>query len=41
MYETGDLEKYIRQLDTIEKDGKALPGLTAEEMVVMKILENN
>jgi len=40
MYEDKSLEKYFKELDTIEKDdGKS--GLTAEEKVVMKILENH
>ena len=40
MYEDKSLEKYFMELDTIEKDdGKS--GLTAEEKVVMKILENH
>jgi len=40
MYEDKSLEKYFNELDTIEKDdGKS--GLTAEEKVVMKILENH
>ena len=40
LYESKVLEKYIRQIDTIEvDDGKS--GLTAGEQVVMKILESN
>ena len=40
MYENKSLEKYIQQLDTIEvNDNKA--DLTAEEKIVMKILELN
>lgn len=40
LYESNKLEKYIKDLDTIEKnDGKG--GLTAEEKVVLKILESN
>ena len=40
LYENKSLEKYYSQLDEIEKDdGKA--GLTAEERVLMKILESN
>ncbi|MEP7106876.1 MAG: DNA topoisomerase IB [Ferruginibacter sp.] len=40
MYENKSLEKYIHQLDTIEvNDNKT--GLTAEEKIVMKILELN
>jgi len=40
MYEDKSLEKYFQELDTIEKnDDKS--GLTAEEKVVMKILENH
>jgi DNA topoisomerase-1 len=38
LYETNSLEQYIRQLDKISiNDNKA--GLTAEEKIVMKILE--
>lgn len=38
LYETGALEKYIKELDKIEEDdGKA--ALTSAEQVVMKILE--
>ncbi len=40
LYESKKLEKYIEELDTIEKDdGKA--GLSPEEKIVMKILETN
>lgn len=40
LYESGKLEKYIKELDSIEKDdGKA--GLSPEEHMVMKILEAN
>ncbi|MEO6904967.1 MAG: DNA topoisomerase IB, partial [Ginsengibacter sp.] len=40
LYESRQLEKYIGQLDKIEKDdGKA--SLSTEEKVVMKILESN
>jgi DNA topoisomerase I len=40
LYENKSLEKYYSQLDEIEKDdGKT--GLTAEERVLMKILESN
>jgi len=40
LYESGKLEKYIGELDKIEKnDGKA--GLSPEEKMVMKILESN
>jgi DNA topoisomerase I len=40
MYEDKSLEKYFKELDNIEKDdGKS--GLTAEEKLVMKILENH
>lgn len=40
LYETNSLEKYIRQLDKISiNDNKA--GLTAEEKIVMKILETH
>jgi DNA topoisomerase I len=40
MYEDKSLEKYFKQLDSIEKDDNK-SGLTAEEKVVMKILENH
>jgi DNA topoisomerase-1 len=40
LYENKSLEKYYSQLDEIERDdGKT--GLTAEERVLMKILESN
>ena len=40
LYENKQLEKYIKRLDKIEiDDGKT--GLTAEEIIVMKILESN
>lgn len=40
LYENKKLDKYIRDLDAIEKDdGKA--GLSPEEKIVMKILESN
>ena len=40
LYETKGLDKYIRQLDKISKnDNKA--GLTAEEKIVMQILETH
>ena len=40
LYESGKLEKYINELDKIEKDdGKA--GLSPEEKIVMKILKTN
>ena len=40
LYESGRLEKYISELDKIEKDdGKT--GLSPEEKMVMKILESN
>ena len=40
LYESNKLEKYIEELDNIEKDdGKA--GLSPEEKMVMKILESN
>ena len=40
LYETKDLEKYIKQLDEIEvNDNKS--DLTAEEKIVMKILASN
>ena len=39
LYENSSIEKYLNELDEIEiNDGKA--GLTKEEQVVMKILEN-
>ncbi len=40
MYENKSLEKYIQQLDTIEVDDNKT-DLTAEEKIVMKILELN
>ncbi|MES2775484.1 MAG: DNA topoisomerase IB [Bacteroidota bacterium] len=40
LYENKSLEKYIQQLDAIEADDNKA-GLTAEEKIVMKILENN
>jgi DNA topoisomerase I len=40
LYENKDLEKYITQLDKIEKDDDKT-GLTAEEKLLMKILESN
>ena len=40
LYENKSLDKYFKQLDTIEKnDGKA--DLTQEEKLIMKILEAN
>lgn len=40
LYESRDLEKYIKKLDEIEEDdGKA--SLSPEEKIVMKILESN
>ncbi len=40
LYESKGLEKYLEELDTIEKDdGKS--GLSPEEKTVMKILESN
>jgi len=40
LYESKKLEKYIKEINKIEKDdGKA--GLSPEEMLVMKILESN
>ncbi len=40
LYETNSMEKYFRQLDAMEEDdGQA--GLTAEEKVIMKILNNH
>lgn len=40
MYEDQRLEKYFKKLDAIEK-AELIPGLTAEEITVMKILENH
>lgn len=40
LYESGNLEKYIRKLDEIEKDDDKT-SLSAEEKIVMKILETN
>jgi DNA topoisomerase-1 len=40
LYESNSLEKYIKQLDEIEKDDD-VASLSAEEKVVMKILESN
>ncbi len=40
LYENKSLEKYLKQLDGIEADNDKT-GLTAEEKIVMKILENN
>ncbi|MEO6670886.1 MAG: DNA topoisomerase IB [Ferruginibacter sp.] len=40
LYETKDIEKYFTQLDEIEKDDNQ-SGLTADEQVIMKILERN
>ena len=40
MYEDKSLEKYFKQLDSIEKDDNK-SSLTAEEKLVMKILENH
>lgn len=40
LYENKSLEKYLAQLDTIEADDNK-SGLTAEEQIVMKILESN
>ena len=40
MYEDNSLEKYMRELDSIEKDDDRA-GLTAEEKIVMKILSNH
>ena len=40
LYEDKSLEKYLHQLDKIEVDDNAA-GLTAEEKIVMKILEIN
>lgn len=40
LFESGDLEKYFNKLDKVQnQNGDA--GLTAEEMVVMEILESN
>ena len=40
LYETGDIEKYLKELDKIEKDDDK-SGLTAEEKIMMKILKTN
>ena len=40
LYESNNLEKYIRQLDEIEKDDDKA-SLSAEEKMVMKMLETN
>ena len=40
LYENGKLEKYIKELDNIEKSNKK-EELTPEEKVVLKILESN
>ncbi|CAN5204234.1 DNA topoisomerase IB [soil metagenome] len=40
LYENKSLEKYLAQLDKIEADDNKT-GLTAEEQIVMKILESN
>ena len=39
LYEERSLDKYLKQLDEIEKDDH-LTGLTSEERVLMKILKN-
>lgn len=38
LYETGRIDKYLKELDSIEKDDNKA-GLTAEEKIVMKILK--
>ena len=39
LYESNSIDKYLKELDEIEvDDGKA--GLTREELIVMKILQN-
>ena len=40
LYETGEIEKYLKELDKIEKDDDK-SGLTAEEKIMMKILKTN
>jgi len=40
LYESGSIEKYLSELDKIEKDDNE-SGLTAEEKIVMKILKSN
>ena len=40
LYESGSIEKYLKELDKIEKDDDK-SGLTAEEKIVMKILKTN
>jgi len=40
LYESRGIEKYFRQLDEIEKDDNK-SGLTAEEKIIVKILETN
>ena len=40
LYESGSIEKYLKELDKIEKDDNE-SGLTAEEKIVMKILKSN
>lgn len=40
LYESGTIEKYLKELDKIEKDDN-VSGLTAEEKIVMKILKSN
>jgi len=40
LYESKKIEKYISELDKIEKDTDK-GGLTPEEKMVMKILESN
>ncbi|MFT3909785.1 MAG: DNA topoisomerase IB [Ferruginibacter sp.] len=40
LYESKGIEKYFKQLDSIEKDDNK-SGLTADEKMIMKILESN
>ena len=40
LYESKGIEKYFKQLDAVEKDDNK-SDLTADEKVIMKILENN
>ncbi|MBC7536432.1 MAG: DNA topoisomerase IB [Ferruginibacter sp.] len=40
LYESKDIEKYFKQLDAIETDDNK-SGLTADEKIIMKILEAN
>ena len=40
LYESKEIDKYFTQLDTIEKDDNK-SGLTADEKIIMEILNNN